>query len=91
MSCILVGKVIFYYNFREVALIKVDKDFKVGDHIYVKGQKRSFKQKVSYLDVKIEDILHIPIDIARAGNIVGLKVDEEVEEGYLIYKIGKEK
>jgi|CryGeyStandDraft_7_1057128.scaffolds.fasta_scaffold12913_7 hypothetical protein len=40
-------------------------DLRVGDDIIVKGSGMSFKQKVTSMDIKIEDTVYLPIELAR--------------------------
>ncbi|HDH91511.1 MAG TPA: translation elongation factor-like protein [Candidatus Aenigmarchaeota archaeon] len=65
-----------------VAVVELEDELKLGDEISIEGKTTNFKQKVESMQIE-----HKPIEIARAGDSIGLKVNEKVREGDKVYKI----
>ena len=76
----LVGKVIHYYGKIGVAVVELEKDIKVGDEIAIEGPSTSFTQKVSAMQVE-----HEPLQEAKAGQAIGLKVEQPVHAKDNVY------
>ncbi len=66
-----VGKVTHYFNNIDVAVIELTGNLKVGDKIHIHGHTSDFEQ-----DVKSIQIEHENIEEAKAGQTIGLKVEE---------------
>lgn len=77
-----IGTVMHYYGKIGVAVVKLDSEIKVGDNICIEGHGKSFAQKVSSMQSE-----HKPINEAKAGEMVGLKVDQPVKEGDVIFRV----
>ncbi len=78
----LIGKVIHFYDKLEVAIVRLDKKIKVGDKLkFVKGNN-SFEQEV--LSMQIE---HKPILEGKKGEEVGIKVNQKIPNGTLVYLV----
>ena len=73
------GKVVHYYDRIGVAIVKVDAPFKMGDRLMLKAGKKEFTQVVGSLQVN-----HQPIQVAKKGDVVGMKVDREAREGTMV-------
>lgn len=72
-----------YYDKIGVAVVELDGGLSKGDKIkFVRGGEDMFEQKVESMQIE-----HDKIDSAKKGDIVGLKVDQEVKEDAEIYKI----
>ena len=83
MTDVKIGKVTHYYEKIQVAIIELSADLNVGDTIkFQRGGEDLFEQKAGSMEVE-----HKNIDNAKAGDVVGLKVDNEVKEGAEVYKI----
>jgi len=76
-----VGKVTHYFDKIGVALIDVSANIKVGDRISIKGTKTNFEQLVQSIQIE-----HINVDEANKGDQIGLKVDQPVKPGDVVYK-----
>ena len=76
-----VGKIIHFFDKIGVAVVKVDKLTKVGDKIIIEGHGNSFEQEISSMQVDKENIKE-----AKAGTEFGLKVDQPVKPGDIVYK-----
>lgn len=79
----LVGIVEHYFSNIKVAVIKLKDNLKEGQEIkIIGGEKTNFKQIVKSMQVD-----HKPLKVAKKGKSVGLKVKQQVREGYKVYKI----
>ena len=78
----IIGKVTHYFNKIGVAVVELTEDgIKAGETIHFRGGEKDFEQKVDSMQVEHEEISE-----AKKGDSVGLKVDEPVHEGYIVYK-----
>jgi translation elongation factor EF-1alpha len=77
-----IGTITHYYDHIGVGVVKVSKELKVGDQIHIKGKTTDFSQEVSSMQVE-----HKQIEVAKKGDIVGMKVDKEAEEKDVVYKV----
>ena len=83
MDAVKIGMVTHYYEKIKVAIISLESDLKVGDKIkFVRGGEDLFEQTVDSIQVE-----HQNIDSAKAQDVVGLKVENEVKEGAEVYKV----
>jgi putative protease len=79
----LIGKVTHYFDKIGVAVIALDDTLKVGDTIrIIGGLDTDFEQEVESMQIE-----HQPIQEAKKGDEIGLKVKEKVREGYKVYKL----
>jgi len=74
------GKITHYFDSIGVAVVELMREIGVGDLIRVKGTKTNFKQKVKSMQLE-----HKPIERAKKGQAVGMKMDEEVREHDKVY------
>ena len=78
-----VGVVVKFFAKPCVAAIEVtDGTIKQGDTLRYKGHTTDFTEKVESIELDNQ-----PIEEAKAGDLVGVKVKERVRENDLIYKI----
>jgi translation elongation factor EF-1alpha len=78
-----IGSVTHYYNKIKVAIIDLSSNLKVGDKIkFVRGGEDLFTQNVDSIQLE-----HKYIDSASSGDVIGLRVENEVKEGAEVYKI----
>lgn len=79
----LVGHVVHYYNKINVGIVRVtDHEVAMGDEISIEGAHTKIKQKVSSMQLE-----HKPVNIARKGQTIGLKVSGRVRKSDAVYKI----
>lgn len=78
----LVGKVAHYFSKIGVVVIDVSDNVKVGDTIRIVGGETDFSQTVESMEIE-----HEKVKEAKAGDSVGLKVNQKVREGYRVYKV----
>jgi len=79
-----IGKITHYFSKIGVAVIEIEEgELKVGDKIrIVGGEDTNFEQVVGSMQIE-----HQQVELARRGDVIGLKVDQKVREGYKVYKV----
>lgn len=77
-----VGKVTHFYGKIGVAIIEVSDTMKVGDQIKFQSGDHEFEQPVDSMQVE-----HQNVQEAKSGDVVGLKANEKVQEGALVFKV----
>jgi len=77
-----VGRVLDYYAKIGVVAIEVLDEIKVGDVLHFKGATTDFKQVVESMQIE-----HKPVQIAKKGDKVGIKVNERVRPHDKVYKV----
>jgi len=78
----LIGKVAHYFSKIGVAVIELSDTLKAGDTIRIIGGETDFTQTVGSMEIE-----HEKVKEAKAGDSVGLKVEQKVREGYKVYKL----
>ena len=85
MDYIKIGKITHYFDKIQVAVLEVtDGEVKTGDKIRIGEFGVGVEQKVDSLEVD-----HGKIDVAKAGDEVGLKELTPVKQGDLVYKVSE--
>ena len=74
------GKVSHYFSKIGVAVIELSSDLKEGDKIHIKGHTTDFEQNVKSMQIE-----HDKVNEAKAGQSIGMKVDEHVREHDIVY------
>ncbi len=78
-----IGVVTHYFAKISVATLKItDGELRVGDTIHVKGHTSDFTQTVDSMQVE-----HGSVELARAGDEVGLKTAEYVREHDSVFQV----
>ncbi|MBI4974864.1 MAG: translation elongation factor-like protein [Candidatus Omnitrophica bacterium] len=78
-----IGEVTHYFPKVKAAAVLILKDgLKLGDKIQIKGHTTDFKEKVGSMQLD-----HVPIDLARKGQEIGLLVKSRVRTGDNVYKV----
>ncbi|PIU13887.1 MAG: translation elongation factor-like protein [Hadesarchaea archaeon CG08_land_8_20_14_0_20_51_8] len=77
-----IGKIAHYFTKISVAVIDLSDELKVGDRISIEGATSNFEQTINSMQIEHEDVRS-----ATAGQSVGLKVDQRVRQGDLVFKI----
>lgn len=75
-----IGEVTHYYSNLEVAIVKFNKPVEVGAKVRFKGATTDFEETISSMQYD-----HKPIDKAKKGQEVGIKVGEKVRQGDKVY------
>lgn len=78
-----IGEVTHYFTKIGVAVVRIKRgELRKGDRIAIKGKTTNFQQVVNSMQINNKDI-----EVAKAGDEIGLKVDERVREKDVVYKI----
>ena len=75
-----IGKITHFYSRINVAVAELTDELKVGSQIAIEGSSTSFEQTVSSMQIEKETI-----EVAKAGEMIGLKVADRVRPGDIIY------
>lgn len=78
----LIGKILHYYTKIGVAVLELTDELSVGDEISIEGANTNVRQTVESMQVE-----HKNIETAKAGDSIGMKVDDTVRENDAVYKI----
>ncbi|MBU4376519.1 MAG: hypothetical protein KKD29_03475 [Candidatus Omnitrophica bacterium] len=78
----LIGRISHYFGKPGVGIIELSDALKVGDTIHVKGSSADFTQQVSSMQIE-----HVIVDEGKAGDPVGIKIDQKVHEHDSVYKV----
>lgn len=82
-----VGKITHFFSKINVGILELTKvDLKIGDTIHIKGHTTDFFQKVESMQVE-----HQPVESAKPGDEVGLKVENPIRENDIVYRVTEEK
>lgn len=79
-----IGQVIHYFDKINVAIVRLNKDgLKIGDSVrLIDKEGNEFDQKVESMQIE-----HAAIDIAKAGDEFGLKVQKEIKPKSEVFKL----
>ena len=78
-----IGQITHFFNKIDVAVLELEGELKVGDTIVISGRGQEFEQYVDSMQVEHEQVVE-----AKAGDAVGLKVNQAVKEGDEVYLKG---
>ena len=77
-----IGIIEHYFTNISVAAIKITSgEIKVGDVIHIVGANTDFTQEIDRMEVDRK-----PVDVARTGDAIGIKVKDRVREHDIVYK-----
>lgn len=79
-----VGRVTHHYTKISVCIVELEDELRVGDEISIEGTTTNFRQTVESMEIE-----HRKVEVAKAGDSVGIKVKERAREGDIVYKILK--
>ncbi len=78
----LVGKVTHYFTNISVAVIELSDTLKIGDKIKIEGANTNFEQTVDSMQIEKQ-----PVEEAKAGDAIGLKVKDRVRPNDKVFKL----
>ncbi len=78
----LIGKIAHYFGKVSVGMIELSDVLKGGDTIHIKGHTSDFTQQVSSMEIE-----HAKITEGKAGDLVGIKVDQKVHKNDEVFKV----
>jgi putative protease len=80
-----IGVVEHFFTHINVAAIKItDGELKVGDTIHIVGAHTDFTQTIDRMEIERE-----PIETAKPGDAIGIKVKGRSREHDVVYKVPK--
>jgi len=77
-----IGKVVHYYTKIGVAIVDVDGSLSIGDRIQILGPTTNFDQSVESMQIE-----HKAVKKVKAGDSIGLKVNDRCRKGDTVFKI----
>lgn len=78
-----IGVVTHYYPKISVAIVEItDEPLAIGDTIHIKGRTTDFQEPVTSMQIE-----HQQIQLAKKGDIIGLKVSQRCQEKDIVYKV----
>lgn len=78
----LIGKISHFFGRPSVGIIELSDALKVGDTVHIKGHTTDLTQQVTSMQIE-----HADVSEAKAGDSVGIKVEQKVHENDSVYKI----
>ena len=77
-----IGIVTHFYKKISVAIVELSDSLLVGDTIHISGHTTDLTQKVDSIQME-----HQNIEKAEKGQVIGLKVNDEVRVKDLVFKV----
>jgi putative protease len=78
-----IGKITHFFSKIDVGVIELTAgELHVGDTIHIKGHTTDFYQKVLSLQME-----HMPVEMVKASESAGLKVENAVREHDLVFRV----
>jgi putative protease len=82
MADVQIGKVTHYFDHISVAVLALKKPLKVGETVHFLGHSTDFQQEVTSMQVE-----HKPIQSAKAGDDVAMKVEQKVHPNDEVFRV----
>lgn len=77
----VIGEITHYFPHVSAAVVKLKMPLSVGEAIHVKGHTTDFKETIASLQID-----HVPVNMAKPGDEIGLLVKSRVRAGDKVYK-----
>lgn len=77
-----IGAVDHFFSNISVGMIKLTDALKVGDKIRIKGKTGDFTQEISSMQID-----RVPVQEAKAGDLISIKVDQKARQHDTVYKV----
>ncbi len=77
-----IGKVMYYYEHMDMAVLLLRDTLVTGDHIHIQGMTTDFAQPVAFMEVDHSSVLR-----AQPGDNVAIKVSRPVQKEDVVYRI----
>jgi len=78
----LVGRIAHYFDKIGVAVIELSDTLKAGDEISIEGHMTNIQQAASSIQIDRK-----PVEAAKKGQSVGIKVEQRVREGDKVFRV----
>jgi translation elongation factor EF-1alpha len=85
MSGTQIGKITHFFDHISVAVLKLIEPLRIGDTIHILGHLTDFKQEVTSLQIE-----HQPVNEAKPGDDVAMKVIQRVHPHDKVFKLTDE-
>lgn len=82
MSEEIIGEVADFFARPSVAAIELTGSVKLGDRLHIKGHSTDLECNVESMQIK-----NAPVEEAKSGDSVGVKVPDRTRKGDKVYKI----
>jgi len=82
MEEIKLGIIVHFFGNINVAVIKLKEPVKQGDRIHIRGTTADFEQILDSMQIERTDVTE-----AKAGDSIGIQLENKAREGDWIYKI----
>jgi translation elongation factor EF-1alpha len=80
-----IGIVEHFFSHISVAAIKItDGELKIDDTVHFVGTHTDFTQVIDHMEIN-----RAPIQVAKPGDAIGIKVKDKVREHDVVYKVPK--
>ena len=81
-----IGHITHYFSKVNVGILEMTKGkLRIGDTIHIKGHTTDFYQNINSMQVD-----HNSVESAESGDLIGLKVENQVREKDLVFKVSEE-
>lgn len=78
-----IGRITHYFPRINVAAVEVtEEELRLGDTIRVLGATSNFTQRVRSMEIE-----HVPVETARVGDLVGVRLDERARVRDWVFRI----
>ncbi|NIM05947.1 MAG: hypothetical protein GTO55_06650 [Armatimonadetes bacterium] len=77
----LIGSISHFFGKISVGIIELTGTLRVGESVHIKGHTTDFVQAITSMQIE-----HAQVEEAKAGDSVGIKVDQPVREGDTVYR-----
>jgi hypothetical protein len=81
-----IGKVTHFYGNIKVAIIKFNKEIRVGAKLHYRGATTDFVDTIKSMQFN-----HEPVKIAKKNKLIGIKVKKQVRQGDGVYPAASSK
>lgn len=77
-----IGKITYYYNHLNVAVISLTDELKLGDKIRIVGHHTNLTERIASMEVN-----HLSVLFVEPGDNVAIKVNDRVHEHDKVYRV----
>ncbi len=78
----VIGKVSDFFSRPVVAGIELTATLKQGDKIHIRGHTTDMEFTIDSMQIN-----NVDVNLAKAGDAIGVKVSERVRRGDIVYKV----
>jgi putative protease len=79
------GAVTHFWPHSQACAVMIEHgELRVGDTVHVRGHTTDFYQRVERIELE-----HAQVQVARAGDHIGLQVHQRVREGDVVFRLAK--